>query len=104
MSQHLWRKRLRQAVENSGKSLREVSLAAGCSPGYLHSILRTNREPTIARLVSLCGVLGVSVSHVVLGTKDGKAAALAASNLANTIIAARDALANYERSIGAGRG
>ena len=65
MAQDEWRKRLKEAAE--GKSLRAVSLAAGCSPGYLHGILRSNKEPTIARLVKLCDVLGVSVTYVVLG-------------------------------------
>jgi transcriptional regulator with XRE-family HTH domain len=67
MAQDEWRKRLREAVESSGKSLRSISLAAGCSPGYLHGILSSDKEPTIARLVKLCGVLGVSVTWVVLG-------------------------------------
>jgi transcriptional regulator with XRE-family HTH domain len=67
MAQDQWRNRLQEAVDKSGKSLRAVSLAAGCSPGYLHGILSSKKEPTIARLVKLCDVLGVSVTYVVLG-------------------------------------
>jgi transcriptional regulator with XRE-family HTH domain len=67
MAQDEWRKRLQEAVEKSGKSLRAVSLAAGCSPGYLHGILNSNKEPTLTRLIKLCGVLNVSVTFVALG-------------------------------------
>ena len=67
MSREAWRNRLQEAAEKSGKSLRAVSLAAGCSPGYLHGILSSRKEPTIARLVKLCDMLGVSVTYVVLG-------------------------------------
>ena len=67
MSRESWRVRLQEAVEKSGKSLRSISLAAGCSPGYLHGILKGKKEPTITRLVKICGVLGVSVTYVVLG-------------------------------------
>ena len=67
MAQDEWRKRLREAVESSGKSLRAVSLAAGCSPGYLHGILSSNKEPTITRLVKLCAVLNVSFTYVAVG-------------------------------------
>jgi len=69
MSKESWRLRLQEAVEKSGKSLRSISLAAGCSPGYLHGILSSKKEPTIARLVKLCAVLDVSVTYVVLGVE-----------------------------------
>jgi transcriptional regulator with XRE-family HTH domain len=96
VSQNSWRKRLQEAADNSGKSLRSISLAAGCSPGYLHGILSSKKEPTIARLVNLCRVLGVSVAYVILGTADTKAAARAASKFADATLAAREALTNYE--------
>jgi transcriptional regulator with XRE-family HTH domain len=64
-----WRQRLQDAVAKSGKSMRAISLAAGCSPGYLHSILKGDREPTIARLVKISSVVGVSVTYVVLGVE-----------------------------------
>lgn len=98
LSQNAWRKRLQEAVDNSGKSMRSVSLAAGCSPGYLYGILTSQKEPTIARLVSLCRVLGVSVPYVILGTTDSKAPARAASKLAEAMLAAQEALSNYERT------
>lgn len=62
-----WRERLEAVVERDGRSLREISLAAGLSHGYLHGILRDGKEPTLDRFTRLCGALGVSVSYAMLG-------------------------------------
>lgn len=67
MSGYQWRKRLADAVADSGKSHRAVSIAAGCNPGYVHGILKEGKEPTIERLVKICSEIGVSVSYIVLG-------------------------------------
>lgn len=67
MSEDAWRERLKDAADKSGRSLRSISLAAGCGPGYLHDILSTKKEPSIARLIKLCEAIGVSVTYVVLG-------------------------------------
>lgn len=62
-----WRTRLQDALEASGKSAREVSLAAGKGPGYVHSILKEGKEPTVDNLIAICGVLNVSLSQVIYG-------------------------------------
>ncbi|WP_236761842.1 helix-turn-helix domain-containing protein [Agrobacterium tumefaciens] len=62
-----WRARLQDALEASGKSAREVSLAAGKGPGYVHSILKEGKEPTVDNLIAICGVLNVSLSQVIYG-------------------------------------
>lgn len=49
--------------------MRAISLSAGCSASYLHGILKEGKEPTIARLVKISSVVGVSVTYVVLGTE-----------------------------------
>jgi transcriptional regulator with XRE-family HTH domain len=67
MSEEEWRKRLQEAVDKSGKSMRAISLTAGCSASYLHGILKENKEPTLARLVKICSEIGVSVTYIILG-------------------------------------
>ena len=62
-----WRNRLEQAVTKDGRSLRDISLAAGLSHGYLHGILRDNKEPTLDRFIKICKQLNVSVSYALLG-------------------------------------
>ncbi|MGN7710788.1 helix-turn-helix domain-containing protein [Agrobacterium radiobacter] len=62
-----WRARLQDALEASGKSAREVSLAAGKGPGYVHSILKEGKEPTVDNLISICEVLNVSLSQIIYG-------------------------------------
>lgn len=69
MSEEEWRVRLQHAVDKSGKSMRAISLAAGCSASYLHGILKEDKEPTVARLVKICAVIGVSVTYIILGTE-----------------------------------
>lgn len=44
--------------------MREVSIAAGLSEGYLHGILKDGKDPTIGRLVAICDQLDVTVSYV----------------------------------------
>lgn len=62
-----WRTRLQAAVDASGRSMRDVSLAAGVGANYLHGILRDGKEPTIDRLVAICEQLGVSLVQIVYG-------------------------------------
>jgi transcriptional regulator with XRE-family HTH domain len=67
MREMQWRKRLAFAVEASGKSKREISLAAGLGAGYVHSILSEGKDPTIERLLKVCEATGVSLTHVIYG-------------------------------------
>jgi transcriptional regulator with XRE-family HTH domain len=67
MSEEEWRKRLQEAVDKSGKSMRAISLTAGCSASYLHGILKEDKEPTLPRLVRICSEIGVSVTYIILG-------------------------------------
>lgn len=62
-----WRSRLEAALTKSGKSMRSVSLGAGMGPGYLHSILKGGKDPTIDNLVAVCREIGVSLSWVLYG-------------------------------------
>jgi transcriptional regulator with XRE-family HTH domain len=67
MNEMQWRKRLAFAVEASGKSKREISLAAGLGAGYVHSILSEGKDPTIERFLKVCAATGVSLTHVIYG-------------------------------------
>ncbi len=67
-----WRDRLRQAVDDSGKAMREISLGAGCGPGYLFDILRDNgKNPTLPKLLSIIGQMDASLLYVVYGFEIG---------------------------------
>ena len=54
-----WRARLHVAVKGSGHSMRAISLEAGLSKNYLHSILVDGKEPTVASVIAIAEVLGV---------------------------------------------
>ena len=44
-----WRVRLAQKIEESGKSMRALSLACGRGPGYVHSILKDKKTHALKR-------------------------------------------------------
>lgn len=69
MANDAWRDRLDQAVERDGRSLRQISLSAGVSHGYLFGVLREGKEPTLDRFVRICGALDLSVSYALLGAE-----------------------------------
>lgn len=62
-----WRARLEAAIDASGRSRRAISLEAGMGPGYVHSVLKEGKEPTISSLIAICREAGASVSQVLLG-------------------------------------
>lgn len=55
------------AIQADGRSLREISLAAGVSHGYLHGIIRDGKEPTLDRFIKICRALRVSSAYILLG-------------------------------------
>jgi transcriptional regulator with XRE-family HTH domain len=62
-----WKARLALGIENSGKSQREISLAAGLGPGYVNSILRESKDPTITNLIKLCEAADLSLYYILVG-------------------------------------
>jgi transcriptional regulator with XRE-family HTH domain len=62
-----WRERLEKAIQGDGRTLRDISLAAGLSHGYLHGILRDGKEPTLDRFIRICRELGVSSAYALTG-------------------------------------
>lgn len=61
------RQRLEGAVQQSGRSMRSISLDAGVGPGYLHSILVEGKEPRLLRLARVCDVMNVSLLNILYG-------------------------------------
>jgi transcriptional regulator with XRE-family HTH domain len=66
-----WRDRLRMALDNSGKSMRAVSIAAGLGENYLHSILGEGKEPSIDRLMKIADTLNISLAWLLYGIEIG---------------------------------
>ena len=62
-----WRVRLAQKIEESGKSMRAISLACGKAPGYVHSIMKDRKNPRAEALAEICAEAGTSVSYVLRG-------------------------------------
>ena len=62
-----WRVRLAQKIEESGKSMRAISLASGRAAGYVHSILKDRKNPRAEALAEICAEAGTSVSYVLHG-------------------------------------
>lgn len=69
MENAAWRQRLEEAVQRDGRSLRDISMASGLSHGYLHGILRDDKEPTLDRFLKICAELNVSATHILIGSK-----------------------------------
>ena len=67
MTDQTWRARLEDAVKDSGRSMRDISLAANKGPGYVFSILREGKDPTIDNLLAICGALDVSLTKILFG-------------------------------------
>lgn len=70
-----WRDRLEAAIAETGRSYRDISLSAKpkppskpqLGPGYLHSILKEGKEPTIGNLHAICEAAGISIYRVLGG-------------------------------------
>src|ERR1051325_9111440 len=62
MADEAWRKRLQDALKQSGRSKREISIKAGKGAGYVHSILSEGKDPTIESLIAVCRELNVSLT------------------------------------------
>ena len=69
MQDQEWRARLEDAVQESGRSMRDISLAAKKGPGYVFSILREGKDPTIDNLLAICGALNVSLTKILFGVR-----------------------------------
>lgn len=62
-----WRVRLAQKIEESGKSMRAISIASGRAAGYVFSIMKEKKNSTAETLAEICAEIGTSVSYVLYG-------------------------------------
>jgi transcriptional regulator with XRE-family HTH domain len=62
-----WKQRLQGALDSSGMTMRAASLAARQNAGYMHSILKTDRDPSVTHLIAVCQVLNVSLTYIIFG-------------------------------------
>jgi lambda repressor-like predicted transcriptional regulator len=60
-----WRERLETALKDAGRSKRDVSLAAGLGPNYLHEVLTLGKEPSIKNLIAIAATLNTSVAFLI---------------------------------------
>ncbi len=60
-----WRDRLKQALREKERSMRDVSMKAGLSEGYLAGILQDGdgqRDPSIEAVIAIANEVGVTLS------------------------------------------
>jgi transcriptional regulator with XRE-family HTH domain len=62
-----WLDRLREAIDRDGRSLRVISLTAGLSHAYLHSLLNGTRAPSIDNLAAIAAAMNASLGYIILG-------------------------------------
>lgn len=66
-----WRWRLEAALADNGRTMRDVSLRAGLSPGYVFSIIK-GKDPTVERLVAILDEIGADLPDVLFGKSGGR--------------------------------
>lgn len=64
-----WRERLALGIETKGKSFREVSLAAGKAHGYVHAMLKADKDPAVDNLIAVCEAADLSPTWVLFGVQ-----------------------------------
>lgn len=67
MEDESWRARLQGILDRDGRSMRDVSLSAGLSPGYLHGVLKDGKDSTIDRIAAVAAALDVSLAYILVG-------------------------------------
>ena len=65
-------KRLAESLEKSGISMRAASRAAGLGNGYVHSMLKSDIEPSIKKLSHVCEKNNINLAYVLLGIDASK--------------------------------
>ena len=62
-----WKDRLAAGMKKNKRSKRGVSIEAGQGPGYVHSILKEGKDPTVSNLAAVCDAAGLSIYYVLGG-------------------------------------
>lgn len=69
MADSTWIDRLEDARERKGVSLRALSISMGRAPGYVHSLIKEGKRPSIDNMVAIADQLGVSLNWLVFGVE-----------------------------------
>lgn len=64
-----WKERLLQAVESDGRSDRAISMAAGLGENFVNQLRNEDKEHSIKKVLKLADELGVSLSHLFIGSE-----------------------------------
>lgn len=62
-----WQDRLARGIKEKRLSQRAVSLAADMGPGYVNSLIKEGKDPTIEHLMAVCKAADLSLSWVLFG-------------------------------------
>ena len=62
-----WKDRLLKALKRKRVSQRRASLGAGLGPGYVNSILKEGKDPTVENLMAVCRAADISLTYVLFG-------------------------------------
>lgn len=62
-----WKARLSKGIKANKKSQRAVSIAAGLGTGYVNSLLKEGKDPSLENLIKVCEAAGLSLNYVLLG-------------------------------------
>lgn len=62
-----WRDRLAALIEERDISMRALSIDIGMGGGYIHSILRDGKTPSVDNLAKAAGRLGVTLPYLLYG-------------------------------------
>lgn len=62
-----WRERLKSAISKSDKSMRAISQEAGHGAGYVYSLFKEGKTPSIENLIEICKAANTSASFVLFG-------------------------------------
>lgn len=72
MTKDLWRKRLYDAILNSGKAPYEISLSAGLGQNYVEQLMKRDVAITVPVLLKICEVVEVSPDYLFSGVEISK--------------------------------
>jgi transcriptional regulator with XRE-family HTH domain len=67
-----WRERLLSVLEERGLSMREVSVASGCSHSYLSKVLSLGNDPSLQNILAIADYLNISISWLLTGVEASK--------------------------------
>lgn len=62
-----WRKRLLAAIDATGRSDRQISLAARLGVNAVNELRTTPKTPSVDKVIKIADAVGVSLSYVFLG-------------------------------------